>query len=404
MQRGLDPSSWIDDIDIKKPLPKLLPNPKPSEVRTTATFDRKVQLNKAEMGRSVDTTTLSKTRQHAQLPPHVVSRFYEAFAQSPCSRDLLRYLLSVGSTRPRLDLAPVDLTYEVIAALGFLFSAMDYDADGIISAEELMECSYLVGVKDYQPAFFRRLDFDCKGCVDFNRLLHFLFPQYTMQELIRKQKTLHDKPLTIILPTREMLSAEDLRDLDDLFDFLCKMDPVSSVGCTLEKYLGLVNPKDITLIAHAQEQFHQHDADGDGILNRAEFTEMHKHCYAPFKRRNSELPRVGAGGANASPLDDAPKTFRKNTSPLVPVTASDLKLSASEFAKLRSNFHALQKSSVSQHLTEQHSPRSEKKSLASRLLFNIAATNDERKVIVSNSNYALATERFSTTRLQSLTM
>jgi hypothetical protein len=399
MLHGSDPASWLDDIDLRVPLPKLLPNPKPGQIKTTAAFSLKQKRRPSVVsdgcGTEAPVRSAPISSSHHQLPEAAAARFYEAFAKSPLTRDLLRYLLSVGSPKLRLDLAPQDLTYEVIASLGILFSALDWDSNGIVSAEELALAAPLVGIRDYHPSYFRRLDFECKGCIEFNKLLHFLFPQYTMSELMQKQRTLHERPLTIILPTREMLSKDDLREIDEFYDFFCRMDSkdgLSNNHCTLEKFLSLINYKDTTLRAHATEQFKKHDRNGDGILSREEFTEMHKHCYPPFRRAPRRIIEKESSADPASTASDPVRSaFRpKSDVPMFSVSATDLKITPTDFSRLRSNFAALQKSSVAQHLTDSlASPRS----AASRMLLNIAAANGERKQIIENTNFHLVVEK-----------
>lgn len=291
---------WFDTLDLKKPLPKLVPPPpnftlrritQSYKIRTNdVQHSRQTLINSARTARHIGPTAHDAGVPNRDLPAHMVPSEMAALHALVKSNDeafnLLVYLVLYGSSHHREELAPEALTQETNAAIMAIFAAIDTDGDSRIEVAELVAAAKTIGL-EYDVASFKKIDKARTGFADLMAILRAFFPQYSMKRIVAMQQRLA-KPKAREPTTAELLSPSDLKEIEETY----KLYSGKPGGCTLANMLSVLSNYHREHTEIVINLFRQFDTDGDGVLTLSEFVEMVKHNYPPFKQRETFMERL----------------------------------------------------------------------------------------------------------------
>jgi hypothetical protein len=301
--------TWLDQLDVSKPIPKLIPRLRTGRVEESTASSRSridahvqaatARQQKQSLHHSVCIADSDHRQQGAARSPRrrrgvlmaSATGWESAFFETPAVKTYLQYLLSYGSIQQLDQYQPQELSREVHAALLLLFELLDRAGEGRYDLEDVSAASRDAFATEYNIKNFARMDKGRAGALDFIAMLRLFFPQVPSKKLAQAHEKF-SRPPERIPTTRELMAPADVAAIDTAYDQVS----VRPGGFTLRNLLSVTSSYTPERVADYEDLFASHDGDNDGILTREEFMEMIKSSYAPFRKDRSAWKATSSTG------------------------------------------------------------------------------------------------------------
>jgi hypothetical protein len=286
--------TWLDQLDVTQPLPKLLPRQQTNRVNMptassrhrddaqAAVLSARANLSASPTGLNSSVASLRLNRSKRDKGS-AAAVWESAFADQPAVRHYLMYLLSYGSVQQLDEYQPHALTRDVHADLLRMFRCLDRAGSGRVTIDDFIAASRDAFGTVYFEKNFTRADKSRAGSLDFVAVMRLYFPQTPSKRLAATHEKLL-RPTERVPTTREVMAPADVAAVDAAYDRIVALPG----GATLPNLVSTLSQYSKEHQAEFEPIFAQHDADGDGRLTRDEFLEMVKGNYPPFRKDRSQ--------------------------------------------------------------------------------------------------------------------
>jgi len=175
------------------------------------------------------------------------------------------------------------LTIEAYVELKSYFDVLDTDGSGSLTLDEIEAAARRIGREESSVLqSMKNVDRDSSGAIDLLEVVKVFFPQYTLAQIGRFERT-HREAITKRLEPKARMDPDDVHEISQMYRDFSRMPG----GCTAENLLSVMGPymkERPEIVRSAVELF---DHDHNGFLSETEFFDLLKSSYPPFCSRQA---------------------------------------------------------------------------------------------------------------------